>query len=181
MGNILIFMLITPRITILKILESALDISSILTFFSLQSRVRCMQSYPRRPESLKITSRMSYTSESHSFYVLNLMRGRYIKALHAYLLSFVKRTQPLVDVESQQQRAEAEFNEKWEAGEVDGWEESSSDKTQLNGNGSAGIWCSACTYDLELTCAPSSLNPHKAKKTIPNKPYMTVISHLKNT
>ena len=38
---------------------------------------------------------------------LNLRTFRYIKALHTYLLSFTKRAQPLVDIESQQREAEA--------------------------------------------------------------------------
>lgn len=70
----------------------------------------------------------------------------YIKNLHTYLLSFTKRTQPLVDVETRQQEAEIEFNTKWEAGEVADWEESSG-KAQAVSNGTiGGIWCSACKY-----------------------------------
>jgi splicing factor 3A subunit 3 len=56
---------------------------------------------------------------------------------------------PLVDVQAQQQEAEVEFNKKWEDEEVPGWEESKP-KAQLNGNGTAGIWCAACTYLLLL-------------------------------
>jgi len=80
----------------------------------------------------------------------------YIKTLYTYLLSFAKRTQPLVDVDSQHQKAEAEFNQKWDAGEIEGWEESN---THTNGNGTTGIWCSACqknyakqtVYDAHLS------------------------------
>lgn len=39
-----------------------------------------------------------------------------------------------------------EFNEKWEAGAITGWEESK--PAQTNGDGSVGIWCAACTYYL---------------------------------
>jgi len=83
----------------------------------------------------------------------------YIKNLHTYLLSFTKRTQPLADVETGQQEAEAEFYTKWEGGEIVDWEESSG-KTQAVSNGAAGgIWCSACqknyskqtVYDAHLT------------------------------
>jgi hypothetical protein len=72
------------------------------------------------------------------------MPTRYIKSFHDYLLSFVKKTRPLVDIESQQRAAETEFNQMWEAEDVKGWEETSSGKSQANGTG--GIWCSACKY-----------------------------------
>ncbi|KAG5652668.1 hypothetical protein H0H81_004160 [Sphagnurus paluster] len=82
----------------------------------------------------------------------------YIQILHSYLLSFVKRTQPLEDISTHQERAEAEFNDKWEANEVSGWEESKP-QALANGNGSVGIWCAACqkqyskqtVYDAHLT------------------------------
>ncbi|KAF4619400.1 hypothetical protein D9613_005125 [Agrocybe pediades] len=84
----------------------------------------------------------------------------YIKNLHSYLLSFVKKTQPLVDVESQQRSAAAEFDKKWDNHDLEGWEDSSPEsKSQTNGDESAGIWCSACqkhyskqtVYDAHLT------------------------------
>ncbi|KAF5388078.1 hypothetical protein D9615_000582 [Tricholomella constricta] len=82
----------------------------------------------------------------------------YIQNLHTYLLSFAKRTQPLVDIRTQQQEAEVEFNKQWEAKEVVGWEESKP-QAQTNGNGSVGIWCAPCqkqyskqtVYDAHLT------------------------------
>jgi len=79
----------------------------------------------------------------HAFPFSNI-EGRYIRSLHSYLLSFVKRTQPLVDIDSQQLEAEAEFNRIWEAREMTEWEESSGSKVQANGNGLSGVWCSAC-------------------------------------
>ncbi|KAJ6598839.1 hypothetical protein DFH09DRAFT_16394 [Mycena vulgaris] len=82
----------------------------------------------------------------------------YIKTLHAYLLSFAKRTMPLVDVDSQQREAAADFETKWEDGEIKGWEENVP-KAPANGKESGGIWCSACqknyskqtVYDAHLT------------------------------
>ncbi|KAF7355510.1 RNA splicing factor PRP9 [Mycena sanguinolenta] len=82
----------------------------------------------------------------------------YIKNLHTYLLSFAKKAMPLVDIESQQQEAAAEFEKKWEAGEIKGWEENAP-KAAANGNASEGIWCGACqknytkqtVYDAHLT------------------------------
>ncbi|KAH9939987.1 RNA splicing factor PRP9 [Amylocystis lapponica] len=84
----------------------------------------------------------------------------YIKALHGYLISFTKRAQPLVDVESRQREAETAFLKQWEAGEIEGWEESRQGKAATNGNGTGeGIWCAACqkmyskqtVYDAHLT------------------------------
>jgi len=83
----------------------------------------------------------------------------YIQNLYNYLLSFSKRTQPLVDVDTRQREAEVEFDTKWEAGEIAGWEESNT-KTPAATNGTnMGIWCSACqknyskqtVYDAHLT------------------------------
>ncbi|KAL1944313.1 hypothetical protein VTO73DRAFT_3498 [Trametes versicolor] len=81
----------------------------------------------------------------------------YIRALHAYLISFTKRSQPLIDVESQQREAEAHFNTYWELDESNDWEEAQV-KAPENGSGD-GIWCAACqkmyskqtVYDAHLT------------------------------
>ncbi|KAI0082405.1 hypothetical protein K474DRAFT_1585641 [Panus rudis PR-1116 ss-1] len=68
----------------------------------------------------------------------------YIKALHTYLISFTRRAQPLYDIESQQRLAEEEFNTKWVAGEIEGWEEVKQEKSaNVSGEGE-GIWCVAC-------------------------------------
>ncbi|KAH7911562.1 hypothetical protein BJ138DRAFT_1172473 [Hygrophoropsis aurantiaca] len=84
----------------------------------------------------------------------------YIQNLHDYLLSFFKRTQPLVDVQSKYRGAEADFDSKWDAGEIADWEESKNAKQAPNANGAGeGIWCSACqksyskqtVYDAHLT------------------------------
>ncbi|KAL4241961.1 RNA Processing and DNA Damage Response Regulator [Abortiporus biennis] len=81
----------------------------------------------------------------------------YIKALHTYLLSFMKRAQPLVDVESQQKEAENEFEKQWENDDMDDWVEAKQAKATENGG--EGIWCAACqklyskqtVYDAHLT------------------------------
>ncbi|KAJ2931604.1 hypothetical protein H1R20_g5510, partial [Candolleomyces eurysporus] len=80
----------------------------------------------------------------------------YIKELHTYLLSFIKKSQPLHNVESEQQRADEEFKKKWDANEIAGWE---AEKPKTDANGGAGIWCAACqkhyskqtVYDGHLT------------------------------
>ncbi|GJJ07294.1 hypothetical protein Clacol_001494 [Clathrus columnatus] len=56
---------------------------------------------------------------------------------------FEKRTQPLSDVDSQQREAETDFDELWEEGKVDGWENAKV-KEYTKEEGSQGIWCSAC-------------------------------------
>lgn len=71
---------------------------------------------------------------------------RYIQALHTYLLSFTKRTEPLSDVDLQQQASANEFEKLWEAGELKSWAEDAVNgkkaSSEVNG---IGIWCSACT------------------------------------
>ncbi|KAI0650581.1 RNA splicing factor PRP9 [Trametes meyenii] len=82
----------------------------------------------------------------------------YIRALHTYLTSFMKRSQPLVDVESQQREAEEQFAKYWESGDTEEWEQSQQPKALENGN-SEGIWCAACqkmyskqtVYDAHLS------------------------------
>ena len=61
----------------------------------------------------------------------------------------MKRSQPLVDVESQQREAEEQFNKTWESGNMDEWQDSrySQVASGENGeNGENGIWCSACKF-----------------------------------
>lgn len=77
-------------------------------------------------------------------------------ALHTYLLSFTKRTQPLGDFGLQQQEATVEFEKSWVAGELTDWteENSNSKKTSVNGGtNSSGIWCSACTLRTDGTAS----------------------------
>ncbi|KAI0720278.1 RNA splicing factor PRP9 [Cerioporus squamosus] len=83
----------------------------------------------------------------------------YIRALHAYLVSFMKRSQPLVDVESQQRAAEEQFEKYWESEGAEEWQDARQPKAPGNENGEAGIWCAACqkmyskqtVYDAHLT------------------------------
>lgn len=69
----------------------------------------------------------------------------YVTALHSYLLSFAKKTQPLVDVPGQQSVAEIEFETLWSEGKVTGWAKLSSGKVNGASGEADGIWCSACT------------------------------------
>jgi len=64
----------------------------------------------------------------------------YLLALHTYLLSFTKRTQPLQDTEQIQKESEAEFDSLWEENKIEGWD-FAKEKPKEEGD---GIWCSAC-------------------------------------
>lgn len=72
----------------------------------------------------------------------------YLRALRTYLISFTKRSQPLVDVESQQREAEEQFNKAWEESELaEEWQDSKQAKGAAGANGEgSGIWCAACKY-----------------------------------
>ncbi|KAF9268180.1 RNA splicing factor PRP9 [Marasmius fiardii PR-910] len=82
----------------------------------------------------------------------------YIQNLHSYLVSFIKKSQPLLDVDALQEEARAEFKKSWEAGEMKDWENSSEKKSNAEG-ATSGIWCVACqkhyskqtVYDAHLT------------------------------
>jgi splicing factor 3A subunit 3 len=69
---------------------------------------------------------------------------RYVRALHSYLKSFMRRTQPLVDMDAKETAAIEEFEKKWEADELEGWTDATP-KVQIDGSGE-GIWCTACKY-----------------------------------
>lgn len=71
----------------------------------------------------------------------------YLKNLHTYLLSFAKKTMPLVDIDAQQREAEEDFEKKWDEGQITGWDENAP-KAHANGQDGSGIWCSACKYLL---------------------------------
>ncbi|KAF8528796.1 hypothetical protein BU17DRAFT_37424 [Hysterangium stoloniferum] len=64
----------------------------------------------------------------------------YLIALHTYLLSFTKRTQPLNPVDRLAREAEAEFDDLWTQDKVEGWDFIK----QRPKDASDGIWCSAC-------------------------------------
>lgn len=106
------------------------------------------------------------------FVLWRLISSSYIQNLHAYLLSFAKRTLPLVDVQAQQQEAEVEFNTMWDAEEVRGWEESK----QVNGNDAAGIWCAPCMFFLlESLRFSQFFFKHKVKSITRSRQFMTHI------
>ncbi|KAG9317504.1 hypothetical protein JVU11DRAFT_1709 [Chiua virens] len=83
----------------------------------------------------------------------------YIRSLHDHLLSFLKRTQPLIDIDSKHREDEAEFLKKWDAGEFDADWEDQSNKRVPSSEEAGSIWCSPCqksyskqtVYDAHLT------------------------------
>lgn len=77
----------------------------------------------------------------------------YLRALRTYLISFTKRSQPLVDVESQQREAEEQFNKAWEESELaEEWQDAKLAKATAGANGEGGgIWCTACKYSLFIS------------------------------
>lgn len=79
----------------------------------------------------------------------------YLQGLHAYVLSFTKRTRPLNEVDKEQLAAEVEFASMWDAGQVTDWQDT---KKQNGTNGgsteSSGIWCDACEcFDVAPRCS----------------------------
>ena len=59
----------------------------------------------------------------------------------------MKKTQPLVDVDSKYREQEAEFEKKWQQGELnDDWDGHRSAKRAADATQDGGIWCSACAY-----------------------------------
>ena len=109
----------------------------------------------------------------------------YIHTLHGYLASFLRRSQPLVDHESLRVEQEADFEKKWEAGEIDGWEDQVAPKVESNGS-QEGIWCSACkrrptpTANPELELTKSLGQKMYSKRTVYDA-HLTSKKHIKAT
>lgn len=80
---------------------------------------------------------------------------RYLAQLHSYLLSFTKRTQPLVDVDALQTEASEEFEKLWEQGQISSWGEDASKPPESI----EGIWCAACTPPIPSHSAISVFKP----------------------
>ncbi|KAF8607528.1 hypothetical protein BDV93DRAFT_487253 [Ceratobasidium sp. AG-I] len=83
----------------------------------------------------------------------------YLSNLHAYLVSFVKRTRPLQPHAQLQSDAEAEFDKLWEQNQIQGWDASGAPGVTNGSTPAEGIWCPACqrhyakqtVYDAHLT------------------------------
>lgn len=70
----------------------------------------------------------------------------YLTELLAYLSGFYERVFPLGDLDQVLQAADNDFAQRWDAGQVPGWEQQSSSTAEENGatQGQEGIWCAAC-------------------------------------
>lgn len=68
-------------------------------------------------EELQQTHKIPSTQKTTKSY------REYIASLHAYLLSFLERTQPLLDLEKIFSKVEVSFEERWQKGRVEGWED----------------------------------------------------------
>lgn len=62
----------------------------------------------------------------------------------------MKRSQPLVDVGSQQQEAEQQFEKFWESEGAEEWQDTRQSKAPTSENGESGVWCAACKYHIHL-------------------------------
>lgn len=102
---------------------------------------------------------------------------RYIGALHNYLSSFIRRTQPLLDIDSKQTAMVEEFDIKWDGGELEGWVDEGQ-KAPPDGSGE-GIWCTACEYPTMMRRTHFTVS--KAKNCIQSRRYTTPISPRKST
>ena len=88
-----------------------------------------------------------------------------------------------MDVDSRQREAALDFDKKWEAREIPGWEDSSDSKLQTNGDGNTGIWCASCEIFLTSlqTRASCSIPPgqkHYSKQTVYDA-HLTSRKHIK--
>lgn len=103
----------------------------------------------------------SHETEPFLFHSQSIAIRSYITGLHDYLLSFLSRTKPLLEVSDQEAEAEARFAALWEEGKFEGWEEE--EKPKVEGgvseggakNEAEGIWCPACTCFLRYILPPS--------------------------
>src|SRR5258708_32504838 len=87
----------------------------------------------------------------------------------------MRRTQPLVDIDSRQTAEIEEFNKKWDEGEYESWADV---KAQVDSSGE-GIWCAACKYSI--ICYASSFYPFSRPKDVFKTNRLRCPSHLKKT
>jgi hypothetical protein len=86
----------------------------------------------------------------------------------------MRRTQPLVDIDSKQVTVIEEFNRKWDEGEFEGWTDVNQ-KPQVDGS-VEGIWCAACKYSI--ICYTLLFYPHPRPKDVFKTNRLRRPSHL---
>lgn len=102
--------------------------------------------------------------------------------MHDYLLSFLKRTQPLIDIDSKHREYEAEFLKKWEAGDFDAEWEDQGNKRVPSSEEAGGIWCSACELlpsGTMRTLIPSITGQKSYSKQTVYDAHLTSKKHVK--
>src|SRR5260370_14644449 len=102
-----------PLIATSKVLANDQFICNILIFFLRLKTSRYTLIYQRKRAFRRILKRLFsiliFCEQPSSLMAFN----RYIKNLHSYLLSFMKKTRPLEDLESHQRNVAADFDKKW--------------------------------------------------------------------
>ena len=93
----------------------------------------------------------------------------------------MKKTQPVVDVDSKHREQEAEFEKKWGQGELDNDKNGDhSAKRAADAAENEGIWCSACAQTVLFQKIPFVLNTNgQVKRATRSKQFMTHISNPK--
>jgi splicing factor 3A subunit 3 len=74
---------------------------------------------------------------------------QYLGSLMSYLEGFMRRIRPLEDLDKIFASFDTEFEQAWEAGEVAGWEPSSTSNGNKTERLSDGIWCSVCEKEFK--------------------------------
>ncbi|KAF4556568.1 Pre-mRNA-splicing factor sap61-like protein [Elsinoe fawcettii] len=78
---------------------------------------------------------------------------KYVTELARYLEDFMRRTKPLENLEKLFGSFDAEFQQKWEKDEVEGWKGQSSNGTTSNGPATQGtgegVWCPDCEKEFK--------------------------------
>lgn len=96
---------------------------------------------------------------------------RYITALHSYVLSFTKKTQPLVDIAAQQKDANSEFEDLWNEKKLPGWTDNVQNQSGDVKAEGEGIWCGACRSLNFLPREQGHSFFLKTKNSTQNKPF----------
>jgi hypothetical protein len=100
--------------------------------------------------------------------------GRYLEALLGYLLGFLRRAQPLRDVEALVAPKMAAFVAAWAAGTVRGWEPRTADASEdgASGAGQRALYCLACTCGVSVcVCVCVSAGSAPALARVHTTPY----------
>ncbi|KAJ1734932.1 Pre-mRNA-splicing factor sap61 [Coemansia sp. Benny D160-2] len=86
----------------------------------------------------------------------------YLQSLREYFEGFFLRAMPLFNVPKTHREAEEEFAQKWQKGEVAGWQDDS-----LDSSSGQSLFCAACKKQFEKdTTFAAHINSRKHKKTV---------------